>query len=348
MTFQAVASQVQRLGVETKYAANPKEACKPFLRWAGGKRWLARSLAPIIRRHLDATGGTYIEPFLGSGAIFYATAPARAILNDLNEDLVLAHAAVADVPDYLIKALAALPVQKDTYEAVRAVVPETPFERAVRLIWLNRTCYGGLYRTNKQGRFNTPYGGGSRRPDVLWREGIVEQCAKTLSGDVELTVGDFEAAVDKARDGDIVFCDPTYSNPDRDHFDRYGPSVFSWADQVRLSSACRKAKNRGATVIVTNGAYSELAEIYPDAYRIVLKRATSMGTRRKVGTDEEYIFILDPRKRRRRWTKLGQIENRIKQAAEAQCIPTLSEVRQSKAKMSQAVARPVEPVFDYL
>ncbi|MBY6142067.1 Dam family site-specific DNA-(adenine-N6)-methyltransferase [Leisingera daeponensis] len=346
MVSQAVGNQAQIKEGKTQSAAVVQEACKPFLRWAGGKRWLARSLAPILRRHLDTSGGTYIEPFLGSGAIFYATAPARAILNDLNEDLVLAHAAVADVPDYLVKALASLPVDRETYNAVRELAPKSPFERAVRMIWLNRTCYGGIHRTNKQGQFNTPYGGGSRRPDVLWREGIVEGCAQVLSGDIDLTVGDFEAAIDRAGDGDVVFCDPTYSNPNRDHFDRYGPSVFSWADQVRLSSACRRALGRGATVIVTNGAYSQLAEIYPDAYRITLKRATSMGVRRKAGTDDEYLFILDPWKRRRKWAGLGEIENRLKQAAEASRVSALSEARRPKVQAPRAIVRPIEPVLD--
>ncbi|WP_170327946.1 Dam family site-specific DNA-(adenine-N6)-methyltransferase [Ruegeria arenilitoris] len=285
---------------------------RPFLRWAGGKRWLASSLSEVIKRRLTSSNGHYIEPFLGSGAIFFSVCPKQSILNDLNRELMLAYAVLRDQPHETIKILKSWPVEKDNYYKIRNWLPDNNIEKACRFIWLNRTCYGGLYRTNRSGKFNTPYGGGSRVPDSLWTTGTALACASNLRRGSELYSGDFESIIDKAKEGDVVFCDPTYSNHSKDHFDRYGASVFSWSDQIRLAHACRRAASRGATVVVTNGAYSEIAEIYPDAYRITKRRSVTFGKSHVNGTDREFVFILDPVRRRKDWSVVGPIENRVR------------------------------------
>lgn len=288
------------------------ERAVPFLRWAGGKRWLAPDLAPLITGILKRTQGTYFEPFLGSGAVFFAAAPRRAELSDINEDLINAYHWVRRNPALVTKIVSSWEVNAETYYQVRSWHDVTGVIAAARFVYLNRTCYGGIHRTNRLGRFNTPYGGGSRRPDVLWTEGVLGRCSEVLGGDISLRCHDFELTVNRAGDGDVVFCDPTYSDVTKSQFDRYGATVFDWSDQIRLAESARRAAGRGAILIISNGAFAQLVDLYPEAYRIRRTRKKSIGYARVHGTDDELLLILDPLKRRRIWGRLGKIENRVR------------------------------------
>lgn len=150
----------------------------PFLRWAGGKRWLAPRLAPILLSRLSAT---YYEPFLGSGALFFALAAEQAVLSDINDDLIKSYQIVMKYPQRVLDRLRSIPVDSKKYYQVRESEPSDKLARAVRFIYLNRTCYGGLHRTNRAGKFNTPFGGGSRTPEPLWRDGILYHAAGLLA-----------------------------------------------------------------------------------------------------------------------------------------------------------------------
>lgn len=262
-----------------KGSKGTKGAVEPFLRWAGGKRWLAPTLAPYIKTRLR---GTYFEPFLGSGAMFFAVAPKRAMLSDLNADLVAAFRAVADRPDELLKEVRALPVNAETYYSLRAKEPSDPFWRAVRFVYLNRTCYGGIYRENKRGMFNTPYGGGSRTPAPLWERSLISLCSPLLRREgVASEIRDFEVSLDEAGDGDVVYCDPAYRAATREHFDRYGAVIFGWDDQVRLAAAARRASARGALVIVSNTNNPAVQELYEDARYLPLEKSKAIGNAAK-------------------------------------------------------------------
>ncbi len=288
---------------------------EPFLRWAGGKRWLAQLLAPALRGRLR---GTYFEPFLGSGAVFFAVAPRRAVLSDLNADLIWAFRAVSERPTELLEEVRALPVDADTYYRVRAECHEDPFRRAVRFVYLNRTCYGGIYRENKQGRFNTPYGGGSRTPAPLWERSLVEICATRLSKkDVALEVQDFESSLDAAGEGDVVYCDPAYRAATRDQFDRYGALVYGWDDQVRLAQAAARARRRGALVLVSNTYCAEVALLYGDATRVVFEKAKSIGNAAKdPNRRKEYLLVMDPEDGVATWSTVGRVELRHEEEAQ--------------------------------
>lgn len=285
---------------------------EPFLRWAGGKRWLAAALAPFIKARLT---GTYFEPFLGSGAVFFAAAPDRALLSDLNADLVGAFRAVAERPDELLEEVRALPVNAETYYELRAEEPRDSLQRAVRLVYLNRTCYGGIYRENKRGRFNTPYGGGSRNPAPLWERSLVDLCASLLRKDgIALEVRDFEPSLNAAGEGDVVYCDPAYRAATRAHFDRYGAVVFGWKDQVRLARAARRASARGAVVVVSNTYCAEVRELYGDATRVLLEKTKAIGNATKdPNRRKEYLIVLDPEGKEASsdvWEALGRVRSR--------------------------------------
>ncbi|GMU26326.1 MAG: hypothetical protein AMXMBFR16_12310 [Candidatus Uhrbacteria bacterium] len=282
---------------------------EPFLRWAGGKRWLARSLAPLIAARLG-NDGTYFEPFLGSGAMFFALAPECAVLTDLNEDLINAFRMVAERSDALLEAIRSLPVNEGTYYRLRAQEPSDPLERAVRFIYLNRTCYGGIYRENKRGKFNTPYGGGSRTPAPLWEHDLLARASAQLARPcVSLKVCDFEESIDLAKQGDVIYCDPTYRAATRNQFDRYGAVIFDWADQQRLARAAFRASQRGAIILISNTYCPEIQELYSRATRIVTSKSKSIGNRsHDPNRHREYLIILDQENSNDSWQSLGLTE----------------------------------------
>jgi len=237
-------------------------------------------------------------------------APERAVLSDLNADLILAFEAVSKRPEVLLDELRALPVDADTYYQLRAEEPADTLRRAVRFIYLNRTCFGGIYRENKLGRFNTPYGGGSRTTTPLWKRHLIDCCAGVLTkGEIRLKVCDFEQSLDLAGLGDVVYCDPAYRAATRIQFDRYGVLIFDWDDQVRLAAAARRASERGALVLVSNTHCQEVKELYSGALRICLERAKSIGNASKdPNRRKEYLIVLDAEDQVDTWRSFGPVE----------------------------------------
>jgi DNA adenine methylase len=281
-------------------------AVAPFLRWAGGKRWLAPYLAPVITQVLK---GRYIEPFVGSASMFFAVAPAKATLSDLNSELIDIYRQVANHPRLLERRLAAMAVNKRTYYKVRSSHPTRQIEKAIRFIYLNRTCFGGIHRTNQNGVFNVPYGGGSRTPEVLYRDNLLVKCSRLLSSpEVRLIEGDFEPHLDLATTGDVIFCDPTYRAAGRGRFDRYGPQVFSWADQIRLARHALSAQSRGVTVLVMNADEPEVHSLYRGAFVIRVEKTKAIGNKAKAtARHREVLFVLDPVARVTLWSNLESI-----------------------------------------
>jgi DNA adenine methylase len=279
--------------------------CGPFLRWAGGKRWLAKLCAPILSERLRPDK-RYVEPFLGSGAMYFALAPQRALLGDINTELIETFRVVRDDTDRLARELLRLPATAREYARVRSWRPRTPLNRATRFIYLNRTAYGGLHRTNLRGEFNVPYGGGERNARKVVSAGLLHQAATCLkSTELELYAGDFHIPISQVGGGDIVYCDPTYRAVTRTVYDRYGPRIYSWDDQTRLAKALHKAYEGGALVLVSGQAWPGLRELFPKAAMIELRRSKGLGPTTCYGTLTEYLFVLDPEDDWPRWKKLG-------------------------------------------
>ncbi len=239
-------------------------SCRPYLRWAGGKRRLASRL----ERYLPRSFGAYREPFVGSGAMFFHLAPRRAVLSDANERLVRTHRAVRDDVEAVVRGLAALlpkdrPPTEEEYLGVREQDPDagTDVDVAVWLIYLNRTNFNGLYRVNKAGRFNVPFG----RPaaPVGVGEDELRACSKAL-GRADLVACDFEEAMRSSCRRDLVYCDPPYdpidSNPHG--FISYTADGFGRADQVRLRDAARSALGNGARVVLSNAITAYVLTLY--------------------------------------------------------------------------------------
>jgi len=229
---------------------------EPVLKWAGGKRWLAPILAPCLEAELS---GIYYEPFVGSAAIFAKLRPAKAVLSDINQALIDALIAMRDEPHKIQEHVWRWSNSRKCYEHVRRSHPHTAVGRAARFLFLNRTCWGGLYRSNKQGEFNVPFGN-SRR--MICRRQHLRGFSEVLST-AQLKSADFEEQIALTVAGDVLYADPPYTTKGVNNgFIRYNEKLFSWDDQVRLSKACKRAARRGVFVVVSGLWHEAVLDLY--------------------------------------------------------------------------------------
>jgi DNA adenine methylase len=254
--------------------ANEAIAISPFLKWAGGKRWFADRWLHLIPDRFER----YIEPFVGSGAMYFSLLPEHAILSDLNGDLINAYRAVRDDPAGIEQLLLWHHEKhcKDHYYLTRSTKPDGSVERAAWLIYLNRTCWNGLYRVNRRNEFNVPIGTKTR---VVLPTDNFPSVSSVLKK-ATLLVQDFEATIDLAQNGDFVFVDPPYTvKHNLNGFVKYNDHIFSWTDQVRLRDAVARAASRGAMVLVTNANHHSIREIYEQiGDHTVLSRASILAS----------------------------------------------------------------------
>lgn len=240
-----------------------KDALVPFLKWPGGKRWFVSQHADL----LPTSFGKYVEPFLGAGAVFFHLKPASALLGDMNADLIEAYRTIKTEWQALENSLTYRQRQHrgdpdGYYYRARAKVTNRRVERASRLIYLNRTCFNGLYRVNQHGHFNVPRGS---KNQVLFPTDNFAGISRLLKS-AELVTGDFEGLVNRANDDDFVFCDPPYTVRHNDNgFRKYNEVLFSWSDQERLARALLQAAKRGAKVLCTNANHPCVRELYSDS-----------------------------------------------------------------------------------
>lgn len=265
---------------------------KPFLKWPGGKSWLAKELVGFINprpiKH-------YYEPFLGGGAVFFALCPYRATLSDINAELIKTYIQVRDNPEEVLASLKLMKVTKEDYYRIRKEKLEHPAEIAAQFLYLNRTAFSGIYRLNQKGQFNVPFGGGERTPKILWQNCLLKNASEALKG-VKLIVSDFEKIIDGTTSGDAVYCDPTYTvTHENNGFIRYNERNFSWNDQKRLAKTAIRACERGSLVIVSNACCINLCELYmPFQPRRLTRKSLICPNSKSRREISEYLFILDP------------------------------------------------------
>lgn len=231
----------------------PVAKAHPFLRWAGSKRQLLPKLQPLI----EASPGRYIEPFMGSAALFFSLSSRKGILSDLNGELVDTFLTVRSSPRAVADALAKYVNSEAAFYVVRATEPEKldKIGRAARFIYLNRFCFNGLYRTNSKGHFNVPYG----RPknDNRPTADQLAACARHLKA-ARIRTGDFESVLrSEVKRGDIVYLDPPFALEKRRVFSEYFKTSFKIADLDRLSDTLDMINKRGATFVMSYAYCSE-------------------------------------------------------------------------------------------
>ncbi len=263
-------------------------AAGPFLKWAGGKRQLLALLAALLPRAF----GTYFEPFLGGGALFFELVRRgrvrRAVLGDVNGDLILTYRAVRDHVDALIEALIPLRDGHDEahYYAARErfnAEPGDPVERAALVIYLNQTGFNGLFRVNRQGRFNVPYGRYVR--PAVFHEARLRAASAALQC-AELRPGDFATTLADAAPGDFAYLDPPYVPLSATaHFTAYARGGFDAAEQQRLAETFARLTTRGVHAMLSNHQSPQLRGLYDAAVLtpVPARRAiNSRGDRRGV------------------------------------------------------------------
>jgi len=232
---------------------------EPFLKWAGGKRWLVNKAAELLPEANQFN--RYIEPFLGGGAVFFHLQPGNGLLSDVNDDLINAYIVIRDYWEDLLDLLNKYDKRhsKDFYYKVRSSRPRTQLNKAARFIYLNRTCWNGLYRVNRKGEFNVPIGSKTK---VLLSEDNFSEVSNILQN-IEIRVCDFEHSINQANEGDFVFIDPPYTvKHNLNGFVKYNETIFTWDDQVRLKDAIIRATNRGAEILLLNADHQSIKNLY--------------------------------------------------------------------------------------
>lgn len=239
---------------------------KPFAKWVGGKG----KLLPKIRPRLPLKIRTYYEPFVGGGAVFFAFLNEgrfqRAVIGDANEELIEVYAELTRGPDALIRALKRHEAahSKDHYYAVRASRPRSNTARAARFIYLNRTCFNGLYRVNRKGDFNVPMGRYSN-PTICDEENLraVSDAFLSCKGPIDPCAEDFEEVVKRARKGDAVYFDPPYVPlSDTSDFTAFVKTGFDEASHVRLRDCFKRLDERGVHVLLSNSNTPLVRRLY--------------------------------------------------------------------------------------
>lgn len=231
----------------------------PFLKWPGGKRWIVEKLM----RNIPNFDGKYIEPFLGSGALFFALKPNCAILSDINNELIEVYFVMREQPNELREKMLYHQRHhcKGYYYKVRALKPRTAVNRAARFLYLNRTCFNGMYRVNSKGEFNVPIGS---KNDCTYDVDIFEEYSALLQK-VQIMSGDFAKAISFAETGDVIFADPPYAMMNDSQFLKYNEQLFNWNDQERLLHELRDANSRGVNILMTNAYCKEIIQMYSNA-----------------------------------------------------------------------------------
>lgn len=234
----------------------------PVLRWAGSKR---RAL-PHLMNHLPSWFDRYIEPFAGSACLFFAIKPTKAVLGDINDELMYTYGVIRDHPRLVARGLLAKPRSARIYYGLRSKDPEQlePVARAVRFMYLNRYCFNGVYRTNARGHFNVPMGTRTGSPPderALYRASIALRRA-------ELRICDFETCVAGVRPGDFVYLDPPYATSRPSAKGEYGAESFTSIDIARLFAGLVSIDSANAVFLLSYSETPELTCLIPRHWEV--------------------------------------------------------------------------------
>lgn len=260
---------------------------KPFTKWVGGKRQLIPTLIEILPSNFK----TYYEPFVGGGALFFELAPKKAVINDNNEELILAYKVIQSNVDDLIAELRKHRDKnsKDYYLNLRSadrdgrIEQMSDVERAARILYMLRVDFNGLYRVNSKNQFNVPYGS-YKNPKILDEDNLRNISSYLNNNQVKILNGDFEDAVKTAKEGDLVYFDPPYVPLSKtENFTSYTSNGFGYDEQIRLRNLFQSLDERGVFVILSNSS----AELVYDLYNPISKNIIEVGATRMINSNAQ-------------------------------------------------------------
>lgn len=253
----------------------------PFVKWVGGKR----QLLPAIQKHLPANILTYFEPFVGGGAVFLNLLQKKATINDSNEELINVYRTVKNDVEALVEDLRKHKNESDYFYEIRALdrvenyKDLSPVLRASRLLFLNKTCFNGLYRVNNSGEFNAPFGR-YKNPNIV-NEDTLRAVSRYLNENkIEICCGDYEKSLKKAKKGDFVYFDPPYHpSSSSSNFTGYTKGGFGEHDQVRLKEVCDKLNAKGVKFLLSNSATDFIKELYSNYHISIVQAKRSINSK---------------------------------------------------------------------
>lgn len=254
---------------------------RPFLKWAGGKRQLIPVIIPEIQKHLPKGSSRYYEPFIGAGAILLTLQPKKAVINDTNTELINCYLVIRDAVEDLIDLLKDHKTRnnEDYYYEIREKDRETEYvhsltkaERAARIIYLNKTCYNGLFRVNSQGQFNVPFGR-YKNPSIL-DEAVLRGVSNYLNqNQIEILNLDFQDAVLTAKKGDFIYFDPPYDPVSNTaSFTGYDVNGFNKKEQERLRDVANNLIDRKCKILLSNACTAFILDLYNDTKRYKIEK----------------------------------------------------------------------------
>lgn len=247
----------------------------PFVKWVGGKRQLLDEIVPLLPKKIT----TYCEPFVGGGALLFYLQPKKAIINDKNVDLMNVYEVIKEQVDDLIISLRKHENNQEYFYALRDIDRDkatyqkmTKLEKASRLIYLNKTCYNGLFRVNQLGEFNSPFGN-YKNPNIV-NEPTLRAVSKYLNNnDVKILSGDFADVLLNLTKGTFVYIDPPYDPiSDTANFTGYNKGGFDKEEQIRLKECCDRLAERGIRFMLSNSATDFIKNLYNN-YNITIVKA---------------------------------------------------------------------------
>lgn len=251
------------------------EFVMPVVKWVGGKRQLISE----IDKYLPSNYSTYYEPFLGGGAVFFHLQPHKAVVNDINEELMNLYQVIKNNVEDLIEDLKKHKNEPDYFYKIRELDRDiqkynelTPVERASRIHYLNKTCYNGLFRVNSQGQFNVPFGR-YKNPNIVNETTLRAVSNYFNTANIIFKCCDFEEAVKGCRKSSFIYFDPPYDPiSDTSSFTGYDKGGFDKAEQKRLKDLCDNLNNRGVKFLLSNSQTQFILDLYKD-YRIEIVQA---------------------------------------------------------------------------
>lgn len=265
-----------------------KSELSSFLKWPGGKRWLT----PKFRQLFPSNYNRYFEPFLGGAAAFFFLNPSQAIISDVNCELINLYRVMRDNPIELANTLREHQNMhcKEYYYFLRSQNYDDSLQSASRLLYLNRTCYNGMYRVNKSGQFNVPIG---TKQNCIFDIALFPEYSRRLRK-AEIIACDFDNVISVADENDLVFCDPPYTIAhNQNSFIKYNEQLFTWNDQERLHESLCSARSRGAIVVATNANFNKLKSMYTDSgfFIEVVERFSSISGKVANRKNQEELLI---------------------------------------------------------
>ena len=269
----------------------------PVVKWVGGKRQIINEIVKYIPKY-----STYYEPFLGGGAVLFELQPKTAVVNDINSELISLYEVIKDNVDELKESLREN--ERKNEEAYFYKIRErdrdkehydllTPIQRASRLIYLNKTCYNGLFRVNKPGQFNTPFGN-YKNPNIVNEYTLKAVSSYFNKAQITFTCKDFDEVLKGAKKGAFVYLDPPYDPvSDTASFTGYDKGGFNQSEQIRLKNTCDKLNEKGIKFLLSNSATDFIKDLYKDKYiikTIQAKRAINSKADKRGEIDEVLVM----------------------------------------------------------